>query len=47
MASSVVLLKDSPTGLQTFMTYRPGGSPLGIVAFPGGTIEPADDDVTD
>jgi 8-oxo-dGTP pyrophosphatase MutT (NUDIX family) len=46
-ASSVVLLKDSPTGLQTFLTYRPGSSPLGIVAFPGGTVEPADDDVTD
>ncbi|MDO5754273.1 NUDIX hydrolase [Arthrobacter sp.] len=46
-ASSVVLLKDSPSGLQTFMTYRPGGSPLGTVAFPGGTIETADDDVTD
>lgn len=46
-ASSVVLLKDSPTGLQAFMTYRPGGSPLGTVAFPGGTVEPADDDVTD
>ena len=45
-ASSVVLLKDSSSGLQTFMTYRPGGSPLGIVAFPGGTIEAADDDVT-
>ena len=29
------------------MTYRPGGSPLGTVAFPGGTVEPADDDVTD
>ncbi|WP_207346331.1 NUDIX hydrolase [Arthrobacter sp. E3] len=46
-ASSVVLLKDSPSGLQTFMTYRPGGSPLGTVAFPGGTVETADDDVTD
>ncbi|MHA7268545.1 NUDIX hydrolase [Arthrobacter sp. HLT1-20] len=46
-ASSVVLLKDSPSGLQTFLTYRPGGSPLGAVAFPGGTIEAADDDVTD
>ena len=46
-ASSVVLLKDSPSGLQTFMTYRPGGSPLGTFAFPGGTVEPADDDVTD
>ncbi|MEO8222447.1 MAG: NUDIX hydrolase [Specibacter sp.] len=46
-ASSVVLLKDSPSGLQTFLTYRPGGSPLGAVAFPGGTIEAADGDVTD
>lgn len=46
-ASSVVLLKDSPAGLKTFLTYRPGGSPLGTVAFPGGAIEPADDDVTD
>lgn len=47
LASSVVLLKDSPRGLETFLTYRPGGSPLGTVAFPGGTIVPADDDVTD
>ncbi|MET4002258.1 MULTISPECIES: NUDIX hydrolase [Arthrobacter] len=46
-ASSVVLLKDSPAGPKTFLTYRPGGSPLGAVAFPGGTIEAADDDVTD
>lgn len=46
-ASSVVLLKDGPGGLQTFLTYRSGGSPLGPVAFPGGTVEPADDDVTD
>lgn len=46
-ASSVVLLKDSPAGLQSFLTYRSGGSPLGHVAFPGGTVEPADDDVTD
>lgn len=46
-ASSVVLLKDSPAGLKTYLTYRPGGSPLGTVAFPGGTIEIADDDVTD
>ncbi|AIY02645.1 hypothetical protein ART_3046 [Arthrobacter sp. PAMC 25486] len=43
----MVLLKDSSSGLQTFLTYRPGESPLGTVAFPGGTIEAADDDVTD
>ena len=46
-ASAVVLLKDSSARLQTFITYRPGGSPLGAVAFPGGTVEIADDDVTD
>lgn len=46
-ASSVVLLKDSSAGLQTFLTYRPGESPLGTVAFPGGTIVAADDDATD
>lgn len=45
LASSVVLLKDSPAGLQTFLTYRPGASPLGIVAFPGGSVDAADDDV--
>lgn len=47
MASSVVLLKDSPDGPKTYMTYRRGNSPLGVVAFPGGTVLPADDDVTD
>ena len=43
-ASSVVLLRDSPTGLETWMGYRPGSSPLGVVAFPGGSLEPSDDD---
>lgn len=43
----MVLLKDSSAGLQTFLTYRPGESPLGTVAFPGGTIVAADDDATD
>lgn len=46
-ASAVVLLKDSPDGPKTFMTYRPGNSPLGVLAFPGGTVEAADDDATD
>ncbi len=46
-ASSVVLLKDGPTGVQTYMGYRRGVSPLGIVAFPGGSIEPVDDDAVD
>lgn len=43
-ASSVVLLRDSPTGLETWLAYRPGSSPLGVLAFPGGSIDAADDD---
>lgn len=41
-ASSVVLIRDSPKGVETYLGYRPGGSPLGSVAFPGGSLE--DDD---
>lgn len=43
LASSVVLVRDSPQGPQTYLAYRPGESPLGRVAFPGGSLE-ADDD---
>ena len=43
MASSVVLLRDSPKGTETYLTYRRGESPLGKVAFPGGSIEDNDD----
>ncbi|MDN3935237.1 MULTISPECIES: NUDIX hydrolase [unclassified Arthrobacter] len=43
-ASSVVLLRDSPTGLETWLGYRPGTSPLGVLAFPGGSLETSDDD---
>jgi 8-oxo-dGTP pyrophosphatase MutT (NUDIX family) len=43
-ASSVVLLRDSPTGLETWLAYRPGSSPLGVLAFPGGSLDAADDD---
>ena len=46
-ASAVVLLKDGPTGIQTYLGFRRGVSPLGIVSFPGGSIEPADDDALD
>ncbi|MFP3580697.1 NUDIX hydrolase [Arthrobacter sp. fls2-241-R2A-200] len=42
-ASSVVLLRDSPTGLETWLGYRPGSSPLGVISFPGGSLEPSDD----
>lgn len=44
LASSVVLVRDSVQGLETYLTYRPGESPLGTVAFPGGSVEPGDDD---
>jgi 8-oxo-dGTP pyrophosphatase MutT (NUDIX family) len=44
LASSVVLLRDSPTGLETWLAYRPGSSPLGVLAFPGGSLDTADDD---
>jgi 8-oxo-dGTP pyrophosphatase MutT (NUDIX family) len=40
----VVLLRDSPTGLETWLGYRPGESPLGVVAFPGGSLDASDDD---
>lgn len=43
-ASSVVLLRDSPTGLETWLGYRPGTSPLGVLAFPGGSLEASDED---
>ncbi|MDJ0355182.1 NUDIX hydrolase [Paenarthrobacter sp. PH39-S1] len=46
-ASSVVLLKDGPEGLQTYLGYRKGVSPLGRVSFPGGSIEAHDDDAMD
>jgi len=44
LASSVVLLRDSPNGLETWLAYRPGSSPLGVLAFPGGSLDTADDD---
>ena len=44
LASSVVLVRDAPRGTEAFLTYRRGESPLGKVAFPGGSIEEGDDD---
>lgn len=43
-ASSVVLIRDAPAGTETYLSYRRGESPLGIVGFPGGSIEESDDD---
>lgn len=42
-ASSVVLVRDSAAGVETYLGYRPGASPLGTVAFPGGSIEASDE----
>ncbi|HET7415534.1 MAG TPA: NUDIX hydrolase [Arthrobacter sp.] len=44
LASSVSLLRDSPNGLETYLTYRSANSPLGTVGFPGGSVEAGDDD---
>ncbi len=43
-ASSVVLIRDAPVGTEVYLSYRRGESPLGIVAFPGGSVEEHDDD---
>ena len=44
-AASVIFVRDGENGLETILTYRPGTSPLGVVAFPGGTALPGDDEV--
>ena len=43
-AASVIFVRDGDNGLETILTYRPGLSPLGVVAFPGGTALPGDDE---
>lgn len=35
-AASIIFVRDGQDGLETILTYRPGFSPLGTVAFPGG-----------
>ncbi|GAB4098235.1 NUDIX hydrolase [Sinomonas halotolerans] len=47
LASSVALVRDCPTGTETWLAYRGSESPLGIVAFPGGSVENADEDSFD
>ena len=39
----MVLVRDAPRGTETYLAYRRGESPLGKVAFPGGSIEEGDD----
>ena len=43
-AASVIFVRDGDNGLETILTSRPGTSPLGVVAFPGGTALPGDDE---
>ena len=43
-AASVIFVRDGDNGLETILTYRPGTSPLGVVAFPGCTALPGDDE---
>ena len=43
-ASSVLLLRDSRQGAEVFLRYRRGESPLGKIAFPGGSLEESDSD---
>ncbi|MGO3153599.1 MAG: NUDIX hydrolase [Galactobacter sp.] len=42
-AAVVVLLRDSPDGLQTWLGQRSTRSPLGLVSFPGGSSTAQDD----
>lgn len=38
-AASVCLVREDAAGVQSYLSYRPGASPLGSVAFPGGSME--------
>ncbi|MFJ3958313.1 NUDIX hydrolase [Arthrobacter sp. NPDC090010] len=44
LASSVVLIKDTPDGMSVWLGYRGDSSPLGVVSFPGGSVDEHDDD---
>lgn len=46
-ASAVVFVRDGERGVETFLTYRPGNTPLGVVGFPGGPVEAHDDEPMD
>ncbi|GAA1678622.1 hypothetical protein GCM10010977_18520 [Citricoccus zhacaiensis] len=43
-ASSVAVVRDGLNGVETLLRYRPGLTPLGSVAFPGGSLDAADED---
>ncbi|MFW6186918.1 MAG: NUDIX hydrolase, partial [Actinomycetota bacterium] len=46
-AAAVVFVRDGERGVETYLVYRPGNSPLGTVGFPGGPVEAHDDDPLD
>ncbi|WP_156267124.1 NUDIX hydrolase [Kocuria sediminis] len=46
-ASAVVFVRDGEHGVETYLTYRPGNSPIGTVGFPGGPVEAHDDEPLD
>lgn len=43
-ASSVAVVRDGLHGVETLLRFRPGPTPLGAVAFPGGSLEASDED---
>ncbi|MGM7671099.1 NUDIX hydrolase [Microbacterium sp. A93] len=43
-ASSVAVVRDGLNGVETLLRYRPEPTPLGSVAFPGGSLDAADED---
>ncbi|QCU77337.1 NUDIX hydrolase [Citricoccus sp. SGAir0253] len=43
-ASSVAVVRDGLRGVETLLRYRAGSTPLGAVAFPGGSLETFDED---
>lgn len=43
-AACVILLRDSPDGVETYLVTCPERSPFGPVAFPGGPVAAEDDD---
>ncbi|MFI7584921.1 NUDIX hydrolase [Kocuria sp. M1N1S27] len=46
-AAAVVFVRDGDHGVETYLSYRSGNSPLGTVGFPGGTLEAHDDEPLD
>lgn len=43
-AAGIILLRDGPGGVETYLTTHAQRSPFGPVAFPGGPVDAADDE---